>query len=343
MEGNTPRIYSQFTRFTDRRKQSQPVESDRRLRTNEKQFSADPGIINDLNKVQDTFKTFSAVRNEIKSEIDKLDCFIHKNKEETKIVFSALSPVISLRRISSLPDNVDDGNYTRAAGLVAVAGIMLPEDLRDMKDAWNQAIHNKLPSYDNKNCQAPFSFIRGTFLEPLVNKLGKYGYILHEWDKSFADTKFGEKIRKLLKVTFGKKEATGRKVPRIINIDGEYILENVNVYAKRLKGPPIGKLIYRGMQRTTLMGAAILCALWIPSIIKAFDKPEETQEKFINAGKQTLKASVNVVSVLAGIGIIGALGASKKRYVGSVVGMGIGSVIGSFISSKINDNIKTQP
>ena len=291
-------------------------------------------------RICNNYKSFNDVKNEIINDINKLDSFISNNKENAQTAFSALSPVIPLRRISSVPDNIENGDYARAAGLVAVAGVMLPEDVRDMKDAWNQIVHKKLPNYDYKNSQAPFRFIRGTYAEEPINKLGKYGYYAHECDKSFAETKFGKKLKEYLNVSLGEREYTGRVVPKVIKVDDEYLNIMERIYSEQLKGPFIGKLLYRAMQRTTVIGAVILSALWIPSIIKEFKKPIDLKDKFVNAGKQTIKASVNVISILAGIGILGALGA-RKGPAGSVIGMGIGAVTGSYLSDKINKNIKT--
>jgi len=291
-------------------------------------------------RICNNYKSFNDVKNQIINDINKLDCFISNNKENAQTAFSALSPVIPLRRISSVPDNIDDGDYARAAGLVAVAGVMLPEDVRDMKDAWNQIVHKKLPNYDYKNSQAPFRFIRGTYAESPVNKLGKFGYYAHECDKSFAETNFGKKLKQFLDVSLGQPEDTGRSVPRVFKYGEDYFRGLEMVSAEKLDGHFFGKLLYRAMQRTTVIGAVILSALWIPSIIKAFNKPKNTEDKFVNAGKQTFKASVNVASVLAGIGILGALGA-RKGPAGSVIGMGIGAVTGTYLSDKINKNIKT--
>jgi len=285
MEGSILKLYPQFTQLTDRRQQSQSVNSERRSGEDRRNMQrvVDPKLSPDIAKIQDTFKAFIHNTDQYKTNVKTLDNSALKNKEGTKAVFSALSPIIPFRRISSVPDNIENGDYERAAGLVAVAGVMLPEDLRDMKEAWNQVVHKKLPNYDYKNCQAPFRFIRGTLAESPVNKMGRYGYILHEFDKSFAETKLGKKLRKLLKVTLGKSEATGRKVPQLVQTDLGYKLFNIPVFAEKLEGPFIGKLIYRAMQRTTVIGAIVLSALWIPSIIKAFNKPEKTQDKFTNA------------------------------------------------------------
>lgn len=334
--------YQQFMQ-QDRNTQSNPVKPVSTEDSAEKQPIKPLAnkVYTDINDVKDTFEKFSNNAEQVKVKVNDLDSKVVKNKDMVKATLAALSPIISFRRVSSVPDKLDDKDYLGTAGAIAVAGVMLPEDLRDMKDAWNQIVHKELPKYDYKNCQAPFRFIRGTLAEKPVNRMGKYGYYAHKFDKSFAETKIGEKIRKLLKVNFGKPEATGRKVPKVIKDESGYSEIMEKVYAEKLEGSFAGKLIYRAMQRTTVIGAVILAAIGVPSIIKAFKKPEETQDKFANAGKQSLKVSINVASVLSGIGTIGALGA-KKGPTGSVIGMGIGSVLGAYIAGKINKNIKTQ-
>lgn len=301
--------------------------------------SVDSKLKQDLGEIKDTFEAFRSKTQNVKSEVDKLDSFFSNNKDLTKAAFAAFSPIVPLRRISSAPDKIDNKDYAATAGLLAVAGILLPEDLRDMKDAVIQIFKGKLPKYNYKEFQTPFSFIRGSALESQVNKLGKYGYYLHKWDKSLIDTKFGKKIQELLKVRKMGKEFTGRKVHKIVDNEGKFELKEVKVYARKLEGSFIGKLICRALQRTTLYGTIALSVICIPSIINAFKKPENTEEKFINAGKQTIKSAVSVTSVLSGIGIVGALLASLGPA-GSVIGMGIGSVIGAYISNKINKRIQ---
>ena len=298
----------------------------------------------DINKVRAVFKDFINTTNTLQSRVNAIDTKLEKHENTTgliKKILTCLAWIIPIRRVNSVPDKIENKDYLATAGAIAVAGVMLPEDLRDMKDAYNQIFHGKRPIYDYDNCQAPFRFIRGTLVEPIVNKMKKYGYYLHEFDKSFAETKLGEKIRKLLKVSLGKFEETGREVPIVIKDGENYLSTMEKVYAQKLKGSFISKLIYRAMQRTTVIGAVLLFVIGIPSIVKAFKKPKNTQDKIKNASKQTLKVSISVASVLSGIGIVGALGASRFKYVGSVVGMGIGSVIGSLFANKVNKNIKT--
>ncbi|MDD3013377.1 MAG: hypothetical protein PHC34_06700 [Candidatus Gastranaerophilales bacterium] len=326
----------------------------------------DKKLYTDIKNVKDTFEKFRDNTIQIKAQVDDLDNKAVKNNEVTKAVFAALSPVIPFRRVYSVPEKVEEKDYFGTAGTLAIAGMLLPEDLRDTRDAARQILHKILPKsvqeyiqgksptfyanlinhsskYDYKEFQTPFSFIRGSFLEPLVNKMvNKYGYYLHEWDKPLINTKFGQKIQDLLKVEDAGIELTGRSVPQIVKNDdtGKYFKQDRKVYAYKLEGSLFGKLICRALQRTTLYGAIALFAICIPSIVRAFNKPENTQDKMVNGGKQTVKSAISVISTLAGIGLGGAL-LVPFGPVGSVVGMGIGSVIGAYISSKISRNIKT--
>ena len=78
----------------------------------------------------------------------------------------------------------------------------------------------------------------------------KYGYYLHQWDKSLLD-KTRRKIKGLLRVKEGEEEFTGRIVPVIRkNGDtGEFIKQNVKVYARKLGGSAVGKLICQRIKK----------------------------------------------------------------------------------------------
>jgi len=290
------------------------------------------------NRICNNYKSFSAVKNEIINDVNKLDCFIIDNKEKTKTAFSALSPIIPLRRVASVPDNIDNGDYIRAAGLVAVAGVMLPEDVRDMKDAWNQVVHNKQPKYDYKNAQAPFSFFRGTALEPIVNKMGKVGVKLHQLDIPMNETNFGSFIKRNLNIVINPfdSERTGRKVPQIgiDNETGKTIIGEVEVLAFNIKGKTQQKLIGRALLRIPVFSVIVLGLLELPSIVKKINNAKTLNDKTRQGALQTLKSSVNLASIIAGISLIGALFA-RKGPAYSVLGMGIGSVSGVYISKTV--------
>ena len=78
--------------------------------------------------------------------------------------FSSIFDIIpTFRRIERVPDKIDQNDYIPAAGLVSLAILNGPEDLRDMKSAYKQikasATGNAfIPPYDYKTAQHPFSF-----------------------------------------------------------------------------------------------------------------------------------------------------------------------------------------
>lgn len=314
-------------------------------------------LTRDVYQSQNTFKDFIDIKNTLHSQ----DTVSIENKEKIQETLAALSPVIPFRRISSLPDKIESKDYIGGAGLAAIALLLLPEDLRDVRDAGKQILHKILPKniklriaksnknlyrkyfkfkplYNLKEYQTPFSFIRGSFLQPIVNKLGKFGSLIHDWDKPLIETRLGNKIKDLLNVKLVDRKFTGRRVPKLEIKNNSYsINQKSKVFAQKLKGTFIGKLICRALQRTTLFGTLALCGICLPSIIKAFNKPENTKDKIINGSKQTLKSAVSITSVLSGIGLGGALLATLGLgAIGSVVGMGLGSVIGAYVSNKIN-------
>ena len=118
----------------------------------------------------------------------------------TKTALKVLSPITPIRRVSSLPDNIDDQNYIRAVGLTALALNFLPEDCRDLKASATQ-IASKfskkvkyVPSYNYVEYQHTFYFFKGALLEFLLKLPGEWGEKLadrlHEnWDKPIGQTK----------------------------------------------------------------------------------------------------------------------------------------------------------
>lgn len=337
MDNNLLKLYPQFTQLTDRRQQQkQPVDSERRLGEDRRQSQrvGDSKLNNDIDKIQDTYKAFIHNTDQFQSSVNNLDNGALKNKEVTKAVFAALSPIVPIRRISSLPDNVEDGNYARAAGLIGLAIVNLPEDTNDLKSAWKQVRTREIPSY-YKDYQAPFSFFRGTFLEPLVNILGKFGAQLHKLDVALFYTKFGEKLQELLNIDMADTVGTERKVPQIyMDEAGKTSMREIEVEAVKLSGKTLPKLIGRAMLRIPVISVIALSALEIPAIIKSFKKNNALENKFTTGFKQIIKSITYVISMISGIALIGALFA-KKGPAYSVLGMGAGSVISAFTSKQV--------
>lgn len=268
-----------------------------------------------------------------------------KNNNRNLILY-ALSPILPIRRTSSVADDLENHNPIRAALMIALASIFLKEDIKDLSSAAKH-LGSKITSkikfkskFDYKDYQVSFALIRGSFIEPLVNKLGKFGYFLHKYDKTLFDTKFGEGVRNLLNVKIVDKINIGREVPQIIKDGaGRYNKKMVSVFAQKLSGPFIGKMICRSMQRIMLLEFAIFSAAWLPAIFKSFNTPKQGEDKYKSVKKQILKSLSNVVAIFGSIGFLGAIG-SRKGPLGHILGMGAGAVVGTLISNKVNEKLK---
>lgn len=279
-----------------------------------------------------------------------------KNKEEEKtltqnhskrnLLLYTISPILPIRRTSSVPDDIENHNPLRALGMVFLASIFFPEDIRDLRD-FAKHIGSKFssgikyePKFNYNDYQASFAFFRGSSIQSLVNKLGKVGYYLHKSDITLFDTKFGEFIRNLLNVQITGKIDTGRKIPVIVKDEaGNYSKKETSVFAQKLSGPFLSRMICRSTQRIMLWEVTIFSAAWLPAIIKSFRKPKQDENKYTSLGKQLIKSVSNVAVIFGSIGLIGAIG-SRKGPIGHILGMGAGATIGMFISNKISEKLK---
>lgn len=280
---------------------------------------------------------------------DKSKCgdkTLPQNHDTRNLVLYTLTPILPIRRTASLPDDIENQNPLRALGMVLLASIFFPEDIRDLRDAAKH-LGNKFsskikfePKFNYSDYQASFSFFRGSTIEPLVNKLGKVGYFLHKSDITLFDTKFGEFVRNLLNVKIVAKIDTGRKVPVIAKDEiGNYSKKEASVFAQKLSGSFISKMICRSMQRIMLWEVAIFSAAWLPAIIKSFRKSKQNEDKYTSFEKQILKSVSNVAVIFGSIGLVGAIG-SRKGPIGHILGMGAGATLGMFTSNKINEKLK---
>jgi hypothetical protein len=337
---NIFKLYPQYNQKPDRRQNNVSVDLERRsgmCRRESTRPSIDLKLSQDINRTKDIFAPFLNA-----PQVQQTQPENKSNTTFRKAIMVALSPIIPVRRISSLPDNIEDGNYVRAAGLVALAGIMLPEDTRDLKDAWNQITKGKLPKYDYKNCQTEFSFFRGTVLQPIINKMGKFGVKLYSFDKSLNNTKFGEYLSKVFKFEIDElnSEATQRFVPKVIlDRTGKPVVKDIEVFARKLQGKPSAKIIGRALLRIPVISVFALSLLELPLLMKKIKSADTPKNKFKEGSIQAVKSSINVSFITAGIGLIGALFA-KKGPAYSLLGMGIGSVAGAYGSKFIQKGIE---
>ena len=352
MDGKILNLYPQVQQPADRNRENIPAANAGNNSPNHPDFSSkqaltasvDNQLSQDVHKIKDSVTYISTEGDSFVKKIKQYDDASKKPDDvidKKAIVLAALSPIVPLRRISSLPDNISDDNYTRAAGLLGLALINLPEDFRDLGSAWNQVVHGKLPTYDFKNAQASFSFFRGTMLEDVINKMGKVGAFLHDWDIPLYDTKFGSFLQRIFKFNIDIKHSkiTGRQVSKVmLDKDGKPYIDKIAIKACKIEGKPIAKLVGRALLRITLISFGILGLLELPGIVKKVIGAHSVKNKAKEGSKQTLKAIVNIVSIQAGISLMGAF-LAKKGPAFSLLGMGIGSVIGTLTSKSIQKGI----
>lgn len=243
--------------------------------------------------------------------------------------FSSIFDIIpTFRRIERVPDKIDQNDYIPAAGLVSLAILNGPEDLRDMKSAYKQikasATRNVfIPPYDYRTAQHPFSFFRGTLLHKFVNPATSPCPKLAKWllknDTTLWDTKLRNYASKKFEI---KEEAIDTEIKNITHTDKKpNIVKATSFKAKNL----FGELTARAMTRTTKIGAMVLGGLECAHLAKEICDEE-------NFFKSTAKSALNVTASLAGIGYGGAIGAKYFGAAGSLVGMGIGAIAGNNIA-----------
>ena len=129
-------------------------------------------------------------------------------QQDSSIAFEGV-PIFG--RINSVPEKLKEKDYTPAMGLVSLAIMNGPEDLRDVMSSYKQ-IKEGFPDpktfhsgYDNKYAQHPFSFFRGTIFSEYMNPNSKecpdskLAAKLIQQDKTLWDTKFGNRAKEKLK------------------------------------------------------------------------------------------------------------------------------------------------
>ncbi len=235
------------------------------------------------------------------------------------------------RRGIGLEESIEQKDYFRAAvaGTILLANV--PEDFRDIRNGFNQLIKGKAykPSVPH-DYQPVFSFFRGTWFEPLLSGKGKYtgkiSKFLYDIDKTFFDMHF---IRqKILKISNFEFKNTGR-------ID---IMKNAVPAYKVTEKSLVKRIFGRASSRLPLLTVLAFSLLELPSICKVFNEQDEINNKVKNGIRQTVKSSVNVVSILGGSALVGAI-LSHLGPAGSLVGIGLGYWAGSKTAKFINDKI----
>lgn len=268
---------------------------------------------------------------EIYSDYKSLKTSI-SGESSSNVIFEGL-PMYG--RINSIPDKLENKDYTPAMGLVSLAVLNGPEDLRDVFSAYKQ-IKNKFPKpvtfhsgYDNKIAQHPFSFFRGTILNDYLNPSSKEcpnpkaAAWLIKQDKTLWDTKLGEWFKKKFNIE------TALDVTNIEQIDSTPTHKRL-VPAKVFKCSNLFKdITARAMTRTPVLGVAAMGAIEAAHIAH---EVKNGKNLFEESGKSLLTLG----TTLAATGILGAIGAKHLGPTGSLAGIGLGAISGAAVSSTID-------
>lgn len=282
-------------------------------------------------------------RSQLRAEGNKESLFESKNDSEHQEIHhsalvSSMGAISPIRRLTCISDDIKKGEYGAAAGLAGLALINSTADLDDIKDSYKQVRHwlggpEFKRAYDHEIAQHPFSFLRGTLLHKLIDKIrGKHPELVDKitnFDKTLAGTRFGEKTLGALKVEEIGAIRTGIKSLEHTTANPDYL------WASVYKGGSFGKLTARAMERTTIIGLCVLGAFELPKLIKSMKQGDNIFEKTENTAKQTVKSAVNMTALAAGIGYFGALGSKMHGNVGSLLGIGVGAMVGNCVSEKI--------
>lgn len=233
-------------------------------------------------------------------------------------------------RINSIPDKLENKDYTPAMGLVSLAVLNGPEDLRDVMSAYKQIKDGfKDPhfhsGYDNKIAQHPFSFFRGTIMNDYLNPSSKdcpnpkaAAWIIRQ-DKTLWDTKLGNWVQKKLGIEVDE------KVTQIQDIASTSVDKKL-VLAKVFKtNNPFKDILARAMTRTPILGVAAMGG------IEAAHVAHEVKNGK-NFFEESSKSLLTLGTTLAATGILGAIGAKHLGPTGSLAGIGLGAISGAAVN-----------
>ena len=233
-------------------------------------------------------------------------------------------------RINSIPDKLENKDYTPAMGLVSLAVLNGPEDLRDVMSAYKQIKDGfKDPhfhsGYDNKIAQHPFSFFRGTIMNDYLNPSSKdcpnpkaAARIIRQ-DKTLWDTKLGNWVQKKLGIEVDE------KVTQIQDIASTSVDKKL-VLAKVFKtNNPFKDILARAMTRTPVLGVAAMGGIEAAHVAH---EVKNGKNFFEESGKSLLTLG----TTLAATGILGAIGAKHLGPTGSLAGIGLGAISGAAVN-----------
>lgn len=260
----------------------------------------------------------------------------------------ALMAAPPYRRISGIPDKLNNDELVSSLGMASLGIVNIPGDLKDIKEVGKQVLSNiqgkkYIGVYDFKNYQHDFSLFHGTLLERFINtkkmKNQKLAKAIESADRTLLNTRLGQKILNIL----GVKERNSEPFKQFNKTKNTWeFVKDINgkiKYARGFAGSKFGVLTAHVLARTIIPEFMVFSLVEFPLIYRAAKKGNNIKEKTVNTLKQTTKSAVTVACLFAGFGYLGAIGSKHFKIFGSLAGMGLGAILGSKLANKINTYI----
>ena len=280
-----------------------------------------------VSKAQQVDKNESVFSINTKREVKDLTDYIHENQllaDELKQRTDIGEAIPILGKLNSVVEKIKDNDYIPASGIVSLALLNGPEDIREVLSSYKQIkafVQGKKyeKPYDYKKAQHPFSFFRGTLLNDFVNpfsekcKFPKIANNLLKWDKSLWDTSIGRNIAEKFDIDIEEIPTSEKSI--YYTKETPYFLR-----AYQFNSPnKFGNLTARAMTRTPVIGLAFSSAMEAAHLIK---EVKEGDDFLMELGKSTVRLASSAMIT----GYLGAIG-SKFGPTGSLIGMGLGAIL----------------
>lgn len=276
---------------------------------------------NEISKIPDIQKDYETICNHVCSNDQKAS------------IFDMLPP---LNRLTSVDNHKKKENKLENAGLIAMAAVNLPEDIRDLSDMTKQ-IKSALKgdnsfkqAYDYSKAQHPFSFFRGTLMRKLVHPdtspFPKIAERMRNADTTLLDTDFARKFKQKYNIN------TNDIITKIKDIKST--CKNP-VFVKAYKitgGNPFTELTVRALARTPKIGVLAYGAIETANCAGNISNGE-------NPFKAVYNSTIDLTTSLIGMGFGGAFGAKHFGAAGSLLGMGIGTILGKLTANELKFSI----
>lgn len=282
---------------------------------------------NEINKIPDIQKDYLNIRNMFMSQENDKNSIFETIEEQAPLY----------GKIAEATNEVKDKNYVPATGLISLAVLNGPEDVRDAVDIWKQFKNKFKPTkswisgYDNKYAQHPYSFFRGTILGDVLNPYSedcpspKWAKKIIKADKTLWDTKFGNWAQKKLGIKTFKVKTDIKEI--------DFTPKNLHkTLATGLKtSSKFADITARTMLRTPILGVGALGLIETSDIIHEVKNGKNFLE-------ETGKSIATLGTTLLATGVLGAVGAKHYGAIGSLAGTTLGALTGAIADNIINSD-----